>query len=152
MIRRAMTLVELLMVLAIISVVATLAVPRFAQAQQRYRAQAAARQIAELLRYAQSESRAHNSIEFVYFLPSWKMIFCSFDPDMYGEDYLGMYSINIEDPPFEATLKSASFQGLPYCWFYANGQPRFNGSVVVAVGEHEATVTINANSGRITIE
>ena len=65
--RRAFSLLELIIVLAIVAMMAAIAVPRFGSSYARYRADGAARQIAATLNLVQSDASISSSARRVEF-------------------------------------------------------------------------------------
>ena len=147
---RGFSLLELVMVLAVIAMVSAIAVPRYAGAAAQYRVEAAARRIASDLAAARSASRNGGSSQTVTFSvddASYELPGVT-DPDRPSLPY----AVRLSEAPYEVRMPSADFGGLPSVTFDGFGMPDRAGSVVVEVGDRRRTVTLNAVTGKAQIE
>src|SRR5438552_17658151 len=85
----AFSLVELMLVMAIIAVVAAIAMPRYSASLARYRADMAARRIVAALALAQAKARATSSSQTITFTAggSYQILGMN-DPDRPGQPYV----------------------------------------------------------------
>ena len=61
------------------------------------------------------------------------------------------YAVSLSADPYAATVASAAFGGAASVTFDRYGQPAAGGTVVVAVGTVQRTVTLDATSGLATV-
>ncbi|MDH3583127.1 MAG: GspH/FimT family protein [Phycisphaerae bacterium] len=141
--------VELVLVLAIVVVVGTMAAPRYGRSLARYRATAAARRVAADLGLARSEAMADSSIKTVIFTL----------PDRYATGNVAAldtpatdYEVVLSDAPYQATLHSVNFEGANSVSFNGYGYPNRGGTVVVRVGAFQKTVTLSADTGKAVVD
>jgi prepilin-type N-terminal cleavage/methylation domain-containing protein len=146
--RPAFSLMELIVVLAIMSALAGIAAPRYAGAQVRFRADAAQRRVAEDLRWFARHANAtsasvtvnYNTTTHVYGTPEIN------DPDQAGRNY----SVDLTEAPYQVRIASADFAGSASLTFTGHGHPQAGGSVVIAVGDQTRTITVDAITGEVT--
>jgi Tfp pilus assembly protein FimT len=147
--RRAFSIIELTLIIAIIGIMASMALPRFSGSLMRGRADAAARRVSADIALAQNLARqasASRSIEFFIGSGTYRLPGVS-DPDRPGTDYL----VRLAQSPYEARLSEASFAGESVLTFDGYGVPDSAGTVVLQVGSEQRTLTVEAHSGRVTI-
>jgi len=144
------SLLELVLVLAIVATLAAIAIPRYQGSLARYRADLAARRIVADLALAQSNAKAASSSRSVVFSVSannYQM------PDLPGLDGAsGSYIVELRDLPYEADLISADFGGDQQVTFDGWGIPDSGGSVILSVGAEQRIVSLDAESGKATIQ
>jgi len=144
------SLLELVLVLAIVATLAAIAIPRYQGSLARYRADLAARRIVADLSLARSNAKADSSSRSVVFSVSannYQM------PDLPGLDGAsGSYIVELRGLPYEADLISADFGGDQQVIFSGWGIPDSGGSVVLTVGSEQRTVVVDAESGKATIQ
>jgi len=145
----AFTLLEVVMVLVIVAIVAAIAVPRYAAALHRYRAEHAARRIAADLEYARALARQSSATQRVVF---------DADADTYtlpGRADLDhpkeTYTVDLADAPYRADLAAASFGAAATAVFDGFGMPRVGGAVKVAAGGYVYLVTVDGETGEIGV-
>jgi type II secretory pathway pseudopilin PulG len=144
------SLLEIVLVLAIVGVLAAVAAPRYAQAGARYRADLAARRIRADLCLAQSQARAASAPRSVSFLPgpAQYQLLGVLSPDGVAGDY----TVALSAEPYRAELVSASFNGSLQVVFNGWGLPDAGGTVVVRAGSEQRTVVLDGGTGRVTIQ
>jgi len=147
---RAFTLVEVVMVIGMIALLASIAIPRYDGAVAQYRADLAARRIAADLQLTRAEARA-----------TGKSLSVTFDLAGQSYDIVGLpdwrhpsqdYHVNVNETPYHATLLKVSFAGATTATFNAYGVPSAAGAVVVTAGAATRTVTLEADSGTATVQ
>ncbi|MBI1367688.1 MAG: prepilin-type N-terminal cleavage/methylation domain-containing protein [Planctomycetes bacterium] len=146
--RTAFSLVELIIVTAIIGVMSAIAVPRYAAAISRYHADALARRIVADIDQARNDAINSSQSRLVYFVPDqWYVIFNVRDL----VTNIDAYSIiHTTDEPYGGTIPKASFSGNAYFYFDGYGKPTSGGSVIVTAGATTYTITLDANTGKAT--
>ena len=144
------SLLELVLVLAIIATFAAIAVPRYAASAARYRADLAARRIVADLAQAQSSAKAASSSRTVTFTVSTSKYRISDLPSLDGKP--GGYTVELDERPYEATLVSVDFAGETEAKFDGWGIPNSGGTVALTVGPEQRTVVLDAETGKATIQ
>jgi len=146
----AFSLVELVLVLAIMVIVTAMAVPRYSNSVARYRADSAARRIASDLELVQSRAYSRNAMQSAIFSVSSNSYQISGISDLNhpGQPYI----VRLADPPYFATLKSANFGGSSTISFDTYGQPANVGTIVVSVGIEQRTIIVDLSSGRAKVQ
>ncbi len=163
------SLLELVIVSAIIATFAAIAVPRYGSAAGRYQLDLAARRIAADLAYAQAVARQRSGLQSVLFEISDERYTLQGLEDMDRPDQ--GYVVTLSDSRYRADLISASFQnvngyvstsrisfdmwGRPQCGEPSNAVPLAglaSGAVVVKVGDRSRTVAIAPVTGKVSIQ
>jgi prepilin-type N-terminal cleavage/methylation domain-containing protein len=145
---RGFSMVELVLVVCIMAIVASMAVPRFANSLTRNRVEAAARRVAADLSLARQRARMASASQSVVFdaagnsyrLPGLP------DPDHPGSEYV----VQLGAAPYEATLHRIDLGNDSLITFDAYGVPDKFGSVTVQCGEFVRVITVDA-AGRATV-
>ncbi|MEI7835192.1 MAG: GspH/FimT family protein [Planctomycetota bacterium] len=144
------TLVELVVVAAIVAVTAAIAVPRYTNSLCRYRADLAARRIAADLVMARNHAKVQGAAQTVLFTlanDSYTL------PGVAGLDRpTDPYTVVFSAEPYKADLISASFGGSPNVSFNGYGVPAAGGSVVVQGGSVQKTVLLDAGTGEAKVQ
>lgn len=144
--RLGFTLIELVLVLAIISVIAGMALPRYASASARYRVKAAAHRVAADLKLARATARARSSAAVVSFTgtnPAYYDI-----PVLKNADGSG-YRATLSADPYRVLLK-ANFGGSSDLNITGFGTSA-SGEVELSSGALVCKVTLEGGSGLVTI-
>lgn len=144
------SLLELVLVIAIIATLAAIAVPRYGGAVARYRIEAAARRIVEDLALARATARSKSTSVTVTFDVAMNQYQISGvsalnDPSSDAE-------LNLSDPPYHAQLVSVVLGGDNAVIFDGFGAPDSGGTIVIAGGAVTKTILLNADSGRATAQ
>jgi len=144
------SLLEVVLVTAIIAVCAAVAIPRYGSATGRYQADLAARRVAADLRQAQSRARMISAACTIAFTPSTNKYQIVNAPSFDGAG--GTYTVDLTVPPYKARIVSANFNGATQVAFSGWGLPDTEGTVVIAVGSEERTITLNGQTGQVSIQ
>jgi prepilin-type N-terminal cleavage/methylation domain-containing protein len=148
--RQAFSLLEAVLVLAILAVLAATAAPRYAQAVARYRADCAARTLANDLDIARQRARtlgARQTVTFSTAANSYEIV------GLNSLDGTGAaYRVNLRTGPNRAELFSAVFGTGSTLVFDGFGLPDNGGSAVVRVGDVQKTVCVDAATGRAKVQ
>jgi type II secretory pathway pseudopilin PulG len=146
----AYTLLEVVLVLAIVVMLASMAIPRFAGAGVRYRADAAAVQLIADLSLAQRWARLTSSSQKVVFdVPSDTYELPNLQhPDHPDQNYL----VALADEPYQAGIVSANFGGASEVTFDGYGVPSSGGTVVLRAGDEQRTIAVNADTGGVSMK
>lgn len=157
------------MVMAILVVMASIALPRFGTAHVRYSMELAARRISADVAYAQSVARKKSiAQEIVFDQGSETYTFPGIDDaDRAGVDY----TVLLSDEPYGVDVVSVSFEngnghigdqrvrfdmwGRPESGDPNQGEafaPLVDGSIVIGVGTDTRTITIAPVTGKVTIQ
>ena len=144
------SLAELVIVLMVMAIVTAAAAPKFFDSLARYRVEAAAKRIAHDLRLARRQAMsasASQDIDFnspaahQYEMPGMD------DPHRPGQTYV----VSVASEPYLATIVAVDFGGDDTLVFDGYGQPDTGGSVTVQAGDHQRTVTVDAESGKVDV-
>lgn len=144
------SLIEAVVVMAIMAVLSAIAVPRFANALGTKAVDLAARRLATDLRLAQAQaikSGRQQSVTFSVLTNSYTLV------DRPHPDHpSGLYTVKVGDPPHGgAVISSVDFSGETLT-FDRFGGPSAPGAVVITLQGRQKTVRVGAGAGRITVE
>jgi len=147
---RGFTLLELLLVLAIVGVITAIAAPRYHASATRYRAEAAARRVVSDLTLARSRARASSASRTVIFSVDSDQytIVGVRHPDRPSEDYRTVLSAE----PYKAQIVSAAFGGSEKVTFNGFGVPDSGGGVVVQAGSIQKKVSLHPQTGEASAQ
>jgi prepilin-type N-terminal cleavage/methylation domain-containing protein len=148
--RHGFSLLEVVLVLAIIATLAAIATPRYAASLARYRADLAARRIVADLTLARSSAKAAGTSRTVEFCVSTNEYELSALPSLDGA--AGNYEVRLSERPYEARLVSADFAGETEVKFSGWGIPQSGGAIVLSVGSEQRTVVVDAETGKATVQ
>jgi type II secretion system protein H len=144
------SLIELVLVVAIMAIFAAIAVPRYGLATGRYQLELAARRVAADLRLAQSSAKAASASRTVVFTvasDSYQLSGVA-SPDGAAGDY----TVSLSAEPYRADLTAASFNSVSQVIFSGWGLPNSGGTVTLAVGSQQKTITVDGMTGLVSIQ
>ena len=151
--RPAFSLLELGLVLLIVAILASMAIPRFSGAATRQRADAAARRIISDLTLAREHARQSSTSQTVIFdvaangyrLPGLP------DPDHPTSEY----EVDLDEEPYRAAIVSVDFGGTANVLFDGFGVPAGDavdgGTIVIRVGAEQRTITLDPDTGEASV-
>ncbi len=152
-VRRALggfSLLELVMILAIVATIAAIAAPRYTNSLFRYRAESAARRVVADLALAQQTAMTTSSSRTVTFDTGTHSYTI---PGVRALDGTGVtYTVSLLDPPYEARIFSVSLGGDAAVTFDGYGLPDSDGTVVIEVGDVQMTVALEATTGTAAVQ
>jgi type II secretory pathway pseudopilin PulG len=141
------TLIELVVVAAVVMLLAALAIPRYANSVLRWRVESAARRIAADIALAQRHARttsAAQRIEFNVAASSYTLSGMT-HPDHPAQSY----EVRLAAEPYRASLLSADFAGDATLIFNGHGLPDSGGEVLISAGALRYRVWVDAETGRV---
>jgi len=146
--RRAFSLVEAVLVVVIVGILSSIALPRYAGFVAREQIEAAAHRIVIDLSLAQRQARLSSASQQVVFdlvAGTYTLVNLP-DPDRKGETY----KVSLSQEPYRAKIVSANFGGVAQLTYDGFGTPISSGTVVIDVGKYRQTITVNAGTGQVT--
>ena len=149
--RHAFTIIEVLMVLFVLGVMSTLAVPRYGNFVAQHRAESAARRIAADIALARRNARLTSTSQTIQFDVSTNRYVISGMSSL--DDPAGFYTVSLADEPYGASIASISLDSNNNgtITFDGYGVANTGGSIVIRVGVYGRTIQIDAATGRTTI-
>ena len=144
------SLLELLIVLAIMATLTAIAAPRYQRSLARYRADLAAQRIIADLTQAQSIAKATSASRTVTFSVAGNIYQIPGLSSLDGNS--GSYSVALFERPYEAELISANFGGDAQIVFDGWGSPDSGGTVTLSVGAEQRTVAVDTETGKAEIQ
>jgi prepilin-type N-terminal cleavage/methylation domain-containing protein len=148
--RAGFTAVELLITMAVITVLAAMAVPRFGGAIGRYRAEMAARRVVQDLTLARSIAISRSTKQSVSFdrtNHSYQLVGIM-DPDRPSRPFI----IELAQHPYEAALLKLDLGGDATIVFDGYGTPDAAGTILIGVGGIQKRIDVAAKTGVATIQ
>ena len=148
--RQGFSLLELVIVVAIMSIVAAIAAPRYGQAAARYRIDVAARRITQDLALASRQARNAGSPRTVAFNAAGTQYTIS---NLVGLDRAAQsYQVDLQAEPYCSRVDRADFGGDGTVVFNGFGQADSGGQVVLKSGSFTRTITLDAASGKASVQ
>lgn len=149
--RTAFTLLEFVLVAAIIAIVGAIAIPRIGRSLENVRADTVARRIVADLAYAQQIARTESRSVTVTFYPSdarthYKLVGVP-HPDHPDQEY----DVTLTGEHESIDLAGASFSGTTAVTFDGFGQPDNGGTLLVGNGPARRTIIVNSQTGKATV-
>lgn len=134
------SLIELMLVVAIIAIAAAIAAPRYAQALARYRADAAGRSVVQQFDLAVRQARARGvSLSLTYDTTEHTLAFM--DPDN-----AAVCQVQLAAEPYRVQLVSVHVAADPPLVIDGYGNPSSDATVVIASGDESRTIVFDAQS------
>ena len=144
--RKAFSFVELVIVLAITTIVAAIAVPRMGHATTRYQADYAAKKVAADLDAARGNARLRGLTQTVTFnLAKSEYIVSKADA---GGTSVSEYTVSLGQSPYGAKITAANFGGTSVATFTGYGEAVAGGTVTIRIGSTTRTITLDDASGK----
>jgi prepilin-type N-terminal cleavage/methylation domain-containing protein len=150
---RGFSLIELVLVVATIAVLSAIAVPKYADATNRYRVDLAAKRVVADLALARSSARATGKGQVVDFAtPANGYTMAGLAaPDGRAGDY----AVRLGEEPFKCTISRVEFgtatPPAKSVRFTRYGTPEAGGGVVITSGGYSKTVLLDPVSGRAEV-
>lgn len=146
--RRGYSMIELVIVLAILGVFAGVATVRLANSAERARVEAAARRIVNVIDDARSRARTHSAACKILFSTSP----AGFEIKGVTSGAAELDRLRMDRDPYRVELKTQNLSGDDSLEFDRYGRPATGGRVLVTSGRHQRIVVVDAETGRATIE
>jgi prepilin-type N-terminal cleavage/methylation domain-containing protein len=141
--RRAFSLLEMVVVLAVGATMASIAIPRMGNAAARYKVDFAARKVVADLDRARSNARLTGAAQTVTFnLTTHRYVVTG------GTGMASGLTVDLAGDPYKCRVTAADFGGSAVATFDAYGLPAAGGTVTLASGSLTRTVTLDAASGK----
>ncbi len=142
-------MVEVAIVLTIIGLMTAIALPRYSEASNHFKADLAATRILADLTLARSQAVATSSNQTVVFdLASSRYTMAGITGlDGKSPDYI----LNLSADPYNCSLVSVSFGGATSVTFDAYGSADHGGQITVQSNGSMATVTLEASTGKASV-
>ena len=147
--RGGVSLLEVLLVLAILAIFTALAAPRYGRATGRYRADLAARRVLGDLRLAQWYAKtvsASRTVSFSTTTDQYQLLSVPAPDGVSGD-----YTVALSAEPYRADLTNVSFSEGKVT-FTGWGLPDQAGTVVLTVGGEQRTVAVDNLTGRTYLQ
>jgi prepilin-type N-terminal cleavage/methylation domain-containing protein len=149
--RGGFTLIEMAIVLLITAILAAVAVPKWANALQSFRAATAASRIAADLALAQSAAYSSSAPKTVTFtVGSSQYTIAGVAP---LNRAVGTYTVSLTDHPYRCSLVSVWGQtNQQSITFDGYGKPSCGGTIIVAAGGNLKSIVVSAESGLAVVQ
>ena len=145
---RAITIVELVVVVMVLSIMAAVAAPAFFESLLYHRVESAARRVKadlELARQAARQKSVSRSVTFTNTGYSLSAVVNGLD------DPNSAYSVDLTAPPYELSSVVADFNNSQVVVFDGFGMPLSGGTVVLTSQGHQCTVSLDGATGEVSI-
>jgi type IV fimbrial biogenesis protein FimT len=148
--RNAFSLIELMLVIAIMGVIAAMAAPRYGDALNRYRADAAARRISADLVMAQARARDLATSRTIVFSRVSGSYTIAGERDFTNS--ASNYTVDLTAKPYGVSIGTVNFGGNPSISFDGFGAPSGAGSILISAGGVSRIIRIDSGGGTPTIQ
>ena len=147
---RGFSMLELVIVLAIMTTLAAIAAPRYQESIIRYRADLAARRVAADLELAQATAKAKGSAQTVIINEGTDTVVLSGRAGL--DPHVTEYCTELSESPYRADVTESSFPDDNNIIFDGWGIPDSGGYAIVQVGSETRTISVDADTGKATIQ
>lgn len=147
-VRRAFTIIELILVMLVIGILASVAAPRYREAMATYRADAAAKRVAADLRMVRQYACKTSSVQTVQFDAAANTYAAASLPDLNRAGTA--YTVDLSGSEYVTDLTAATFGSGATVQFDIYGRPDLTGSVTLQSGARARTVSVDA-AGNVTV-
>jgi prepilin-type N-terminal cleavage/methylation domain-containing protein len=144
------SVIELVLVLLVIAITAAIAAPRYGDALARFRADAAARRVANDLALVQARARSTGTSCAVNFDISANRYQLPGESDFKRSGTT--YTVDLAGDPYYASMGTAVFGATSVVTFNGFGVPSNAGYVRLSVGKAVRTISIDADNGVATVQ
>lgn len=148
--RPGFSIVEMVLVVAIIGTLASIAVPRFSEVLARQRIDAAAQRIVQDLNFAWNRAYVESKTRTARFSLTNQ------NYTLHGVTGLDRpdltYKTELQAEPYGVELFSADFGGDREINYDADGVPDSGGTVVIRLGSLQRTIEVNADTGKARVQ
>lgn len=141
-------MIELLILIVVVSILAAVGIGIHAGSTTQRQLDGTVKRIRADLALARQNAMATGSTQTVTFSPNTGTYTLAGVRDLDRPE--NEYVVNLSVPPYEASILSADFDGDTEVVFDAYGRPDSGGTLVVRVGNDEATLTVDAEIGQIS--
>lgn len=147
--RHAASRTEVLILMLVIGVIVAVAAPYFTDFLSHFLADNAAKRIASDLRFAQYQARVSGAPRAVHFAVDSQTLTLrgTEDSDCPSSDY----AVKLSEAPYSVALVSSDFGGDSQIVFDPDGRPDSGGSVLVKVGSRRRTITVDSETGEVSV-
>jgi prepilin-type N-terminal cleavage/methylation domain-containing protein len=146
--RRAFTIIELILVMLVLGILASVAAPRYREAMASYRADAAAKRVAGDLRMVRQYARKTSSIQTVQFDAAANTYVAASLPDLNRPGTT--YAVDLTGSEYVTDVTAATFGAGSTVQFDIFGRPDMTGSITLQSGSRTRTVSVDA-AGNVTV-
>jgi prepilin-type N-terminal cleavage/methylation domain-containing protein len=146
------SLIEITVVLLVLAILGAIAFPRYSLALARYHVAVASQRIAADLALAQTIGKTTSAGQAVSFSVTNNNYQLTGYSGFLGAAAQANYTVSLASSPYNATLVSANFNSTTQVTFNRFGQPDNGGTVVVQVGAYQKTITVDGNTGKVTVQ
>ena len=143
------SLLELVMVLAIVGITTAIAVPRYMSSIQNYRLNASAQRIVTDLSFARSQAKSTSSsrtfqvsvVDDAYLISEENQI----------DQAADTYRVDLKLAPYHTSIKSIDLGGDAQLVFNGFGDPDANGAIIINTLQGKKAILIDSVTGEISI-
>src|SRR5665213_3774565 len=147
--RRGYTLVELIIVLAILVALWGIAAPRYSNSICLHRSEEAARRIAADLNLARSQAQMTSKSQTIAFDTTHNTYTMTGVTGL--DNKSANYTVNLAADPYDCTLVSVNFNSAAKVTFDQFGSADNSGQIIVQCGGIQTTVTLESSAGKATV-
>lgn len=148
--RRGLSLFELVFVLAIMTIIGAMALPRYANSLCQYRAAAGAKRLAADISYARARAASTSASQQVVFDNSIAQYKMPGIPDVNHPS--SSYVVNLAAAPYKCTIKVIASGSNSTITFNGYGTADSDCIVDIQCGEAKKTVVLDRASGQVSVQ